>query len=129
MMNLSDQTSPAQDSLGSSGDVEALTTCPVCESRVFKAVTTPRRWIGSDVFGGLQDRIGLVACRGCGLVFGNPRPSAELLATFYAGDNYGCHDTSYSASAGASADYRLSWAARHTPHDAPRRLLDYGAGG
>jgi 2-polyprenyl-3-methyl-5-hydroxy-6-metoxy-1,4-benzoquinol methylase len=89
----------------------------------------PGHWIGPEVFGDLQGKIGLAGCRSCGLVFANPRPSAARLAAFYSGDTYCCHEASGSSSAGSKADYLLKRITNHLSVQAPRTLLDYGAGG
>jgi SAM-dependent methyltransferase len=112
-----------------SPDTEALSSCPACGSERFKALPTPGRWIGPEVFEPLRGRIGLVECRDCRLAFINPRPSPTRLSAFYAGSTYDCHDTAGSSSAGATADHLLERIQPHLPAQAPRTVLDYGAGG
>jgi len=51
------------------------------------------------------------------------------LSAFYSGDTYSGHEATGSASAGAKADFVLGRIAKYLPLDAPRTLLDYGAGG
>src|SRR5688572_21533513 len=103
--------------------------CPMCGSSSHVRLPLPGHWIGSAVFGPLRDRIGLVRCRGCTLVFTNPRPSDEQLGQYYAGDTYVCHETAGSASGGAKANLVLERIEAHLPQGTPRTLLDYGAGG
>jgi SAM-dependent methyltransferase len=109
--------------------VETLDACPLCSGRRFQPLPTPGRWIGADVFGGLHGRIGLSRCHSCDLVFTNPRPSAEWLGEFYAGDTYDCHETNASSAGGAKADFALAKIGKCLPPGVPRTLLDFGAGG
>ena len=106
-----------------------LQGCLACERRTYEALPTPGHWIGMEVFGDLVGEIGLVRCKACGLVFVNPRPSAEHLQRFYTGDNYACHETGGSASSGAKADYLFKRLETQMSPLAPRTLLDFGAGG
>lgn len=108
---------------------EMLACCPACERDSHAALPLPGHWIGGEWFAGLKDRLGLVRCRACGLVYANPRPSEHELGAYYAGDTYECHETAGSASAGAKADFLLDRIERRLPSEAPRKLLDYGAGG
>jgi 2-polyprenyl-3-methyl-5-hydroxy-6-metoxy-1,4-benzoquinol methylase len=87
----------------------------------------PGHWIGNDVFGDLQGRLGLVKCRGCTLIFINPRPSSARLSAYYSGGNYTYHEGS--TIGGAKADFIFERIERSLPPGAPRTLLDYGAGG
>jgi SAM-dependent methyltransferase len=109
--------------------VEQLAACPLCGQTSWKRLPVPGHWIGQDVFSDLSGKIGLVKCRRCRLVFINPRPSSERLSAFYSGDRYSCHEASGSASSGAKADYILRRVTKYLPSNAPRTLLDYGAGG
>jgi SAM-dependent methyltransferase len=111
------------------GAVDTLSSCQLCGGASFEALPDPGRWIGPEVFAGLKGRIGLVCCRGCDLVFVNPRPSGELLSAFYSGDTYECHESDGSGSAGTKAAFILGRLTRSLPSDVPRTLLDYGAGG
>lgn len=111
---------------------DALAACPLCGGRAHLVLPLPGHWIGAEVFGGSGGSggpIGLVRCRGCGLVFTNPRPSAEQLDEYYAGNTYVCHETAGSASGGAKAAFVLDRTEAHLAAGAPRTLLDYGAGG
>src|SRR4051812_32311509 len=87
--------------------VEVLASCPLCDGQEHTRLPPPGHRIGSEVFGAPASQIGLVRCRGCGLVFTNPRPSPDRLHAYYAGDPYVCHDTAGSASAGAKASLVL----------------------
>jgi SAM-dependent methyltransferase len=108
---------------------ERLHSCPLCGGAAYKPLPVPGRWVGSDIFTASRSRLGLVRCLGCGLVFTNPRPTPDLLSSFYSGDTYCCHSTGDSVSAGARADFLLERISQHMPPGAPRTLLDYGAGG
>jgi SAM-dependent methyltransferase len=108
---------------------EQLSSCPLCGGASWKVLPLPGRWIGAEVFGDLQGRLGLVRCHSCQLVFANPRPTEGRLFTFYSGDTYSCHEATGSASAGAKADLLLERIATCLPPNTPRTLLDYGAGG
>lgn len=110
-------------------DATRLSSCPACAGASLTSLPTPGRWIGRGAFSDLAGILGLVKCRSCSLVFVNPRPSAERLARFYSGEVYDCHEPSESTTTDAKADYILGQIARYLPCDAPRRLLDYGAGG
>jgi SAM-dependent methyltransferase len=108
---------------------ERLESCPLCDHQAHKPLPIPGRWIGPEVFASLRGRIGLVQCRGCGLVFTNPRPSNGTLCEFYSGSTYACHDTSNVAAEAAKARFVLERIERHLPSGGKRVLLDYGAGG
>ena len=82
----------------------------------------------SDTFHTLRSRIGLVSCRTCDLVFTNPRPSERLLAAFYSGDTYDCHDPNLTSAGGVQADVILSRVTKLLPSAAPKTLLDFGCG-
>jgi SAM-dependent methyltransferase len=88
---------------------------------------TPGHWIGEHVFRRVGDDIGLVECRDCGLVFGNPRPCNDLLNEFYSGENYSCHAPNDHAGTGQKASFLLERIEQKVPR--PGRLLDFGAGG
>ncbi|MEO5800765.1 MAG: class I SAM-dependent methyltransferase [Gemmatimonadales bacterium] len=109
--------------------IEQLTACPLCTGGAWTPRPVPQTWIGPDVFGDLRDRLRVVCCEGCGLLFTNPRPSNERLDAFYSGDTYSCHSVAGSASAGAKADFLLQRIARFLPRSEPGTLLDFGAGG
>ena len=109
--------------------VERLDKCPLCDGPSWKTLPVPGRWIGLEVFEGTEGNIGLVRCRSCGLVFTNPRPSRERLSAFYSGDTYSSHEATGSPAVGSTADYLLQRIAKCLPHDTPRTMLDYGAGG
>ncbi len=106
-----------------------MADCPMCGATDFVRLRTPERWIGDRHFDQLRGRLGLVRCGGCSLIFTNPRPSAEQLAAFYDGDVYECHQTAPTAETTNKAAHVLGRVERHLPADAPRTLLDYGAGG
>lgn len=105
--------------------VERLIACPLCGDERLSRLPTPGHWIGAEVFDGLP--LGLARCRGCGLVFTNPRPSQDRLGAFYSGDTYTCHTAAGSSSAGRKAAHVLDSLERRLP-GVPRVLLDYGAG-
>ncbi len=109
--------------------VDALASCPMCGAAAHRPLPVPGHWIGGDAFAGLRGAIGLSRCRECSLVFTNPRPADRELNAFYGGNAYVCHDTAGSTAAQAKSDLILSRAADLLPAEAPRSLLDYGAGG
>lgn len=109
-------------------DIETLAACPLCESTSWTRLAVPAEWIGYEVLGHLRGQLGLVRCRSCGLTFTNPRPSLRALASFYGGDTYVCHQVNGAGSAAATAEFVFSQIARYLPSEAPRALLDYGAG-
>jgi hypothetical protein len=74
-------------------------------------------------------KISLVEYHNCGLVFRNPRSSSGKLSGFYSSNTYSGHAANGSASAGAMADYLLERITKYLSPDAPRTLLEYGAGG
>ena len=59
---------------GTQYEIDVLNECPVCGGSEFNALSTPGRWIGVNVFSELKGSIKLVRCRGCQLIFINPRP-------------------------------------------------------
>jgi len=101
----------------------------LCDHSDHTRLSTPGHWIGNEVFDSLRGTIGLVRCRGCSLVFTNPRPSPAALSAFYAGDTYECHDTATSRAANVKANFVLDRIEALLPSGSPRTLLDYGAGG
>lgn len=108
---------------------QIVAQCPLCDSTDSRALPVPGRWIGREVFAALEGTLGLVRCGVCRLVYANPRPSDRTLATFYDREDYSFHDSEGSAATGARADFFLQRILRHLPANAPRTLLDYGAGG
>lgn len=106
-----------------------LSECPVCSGTSLKELPLPGHWIGRDIFEPYRRELGLSQCRSCSFVFTNPRPSQQLLDSFYAGDAYSCHGTDFSLSAHKKALYLLSRFEAHGPYSANRSLLDFGCGG
>ncbi len=138
-------SSPAVESTGQVDSTQLLSACPLCAGRAFSPLPTPGGWIGPEVFGPLEGRIGLMRCRGCRLVFVNPRPSREQLCAFYDSvDASPSRAAAFSGSAGARADFLngkleqpltpagalhlLDRIERSLPKTAPRTLLECGAG-
>lgn len=111
--------------LGSS----VVARCPLCHAIDFARLRTPERWIGDRHFHRLRGALGLVRCRGCSLVFTSPRPTQEHLRAFYDSDVYECHLTTPTTAAASKAAHVLGRVERYLPAEAPRTLLDYGAGG
>lgn len=118
-----------QTTLSVADPVEFVAACPVCQGQSFAPLPVPGRWIGVDVFGDLTAQLGLTRCRACRLVFTNPQPSAAGLKTFYSADTYACHEEDASHFAIAKAELILGKLSQCMPPEAPRTLLDYGAGG
>lgn len=110
-------------------DIECLDACPQCGEEKSLKLPVPANWIGQEIFGDLQGKLGLTKCCSCKLIYTNPRPSSERLSAFYSGDSYTCHESAGSSSAGAKAEFLLTNIAKYLPLDAPPTLLDYGAGG
>jgi 2-polyprenyl-3-methyl-5-hydroxy-6-metoxy-1,4-benzoquinol methylase len=112
-------------------ETETLKECPLCNSTSWRTLPIPGRWIGLEVFNDLADKIGLVKCRSCELIFINPRPSVERLTAFYSGSTYTCHEADGSASAGSKADFILGRIEKHmsSRDGGTHSVLDYGAGG
>lgn len=108
---------------------QRVADCPLCGATERARLRTPGRWIGDQHFNGLRGTLGLVRCRGCSLIFTDPRPLPEQLEAFYDSDVYECHEAAPSAAAASKAAYVFARAERHLPAGAPRTLLDYGAGG
>ena len=107
-----------------------LAKCPVCATASFKRLTVPGHWIGQEVFGPLQGKLGLCRCRSCGFIFTNPRPAPEILERFYSGTTYSCHKPNTAPAAVRVANYLLSLLDRPgQPKTPTRRLLDFGCGG
>jgi SAM-dependent methyltransferase len=107
---------------------EAIHCCYLCGGSILAPLRLPAKWIGeADVFTGLRTQLGLCRCKNCGLIFTNPRPAAHLLEKFYGGENYSCHTTESSSSAGNKAAALLKFinAAHHQPS---KTLLDAGCG-
>src|ERR1700675_4045231 len=103
--------------------IEKILSCPLCASPELAFMRPPRKWIGEEsAFAGLRGQLGLVRCRSCGVAFTNPRPSRELLDSFYNGTTYTCHTVQGSSSAGVKADYLLN---KLEPLCQVRTLLDF----
>jgi SAM-dependent methyltransferase len=107
-------------------DAEVLSSCLACGGTRLQPLAVPRVWIGDWVFGPLRGRLGLSRCRGCKLVFVNPRPAAHLLDRFYSGDQYSCHAEGDAGAGGRPYAAALLQLLR--PYGPPGRLLDYGCG-
>jgi SAM-dependent methyltransferase len=103
--------------------------CVACGADHARRIARPTHWLGPETFRDVAGELGLVRCRKCGLVYVDPRPGDALLAEFYARGDYSCHDVAGSSSAGADADHVLGEVEPHLPRDAPRAVLDFGAGG
>jgi SAM-dependent methyltransferase len=105
-----------------------LGACPVCGGGSLVPLPAPADWIGEVVFAACRGRLGLSRCRGCGLVFTNPRPPERLLEEFYAGADYEPHHRGLDAVLAAKYRFLLGLLAAHPGGRAPGRLLDYGCG-
>jgi SAM-dependent methyltransferase len=106
-------------------EITRCSSCPLCGAADLVNRPVPRSWAGGERFRHLRGRLGLAECRGCDLVFANPRLSGAQLASFYASDGYDCH---HEATPAASASRDHEALARLEARTAGRRLLDYGCG-
>lgn len=97
--------------------VVPLDRCPACGKESFTTMTAPSVAIGKAYFSALP--VGLTRCLGCGLVSTNPRPSDEILGTFYDSPGYKCHSGTRESE--WSGGFRLSLLRRGT-------LVDFGCG-
>jgi SAM-dependent methyltransferase len=104
-----------------------IDTCPACRADQLVPLDTPGRWIGPEVFAPFSHQLGLEKCQRCRLVMVNPRPNDALLASFYQGNTYECHDTNDTEAMVIKADFVLDRVAAHAPR--AKRLLDFGCGG
>jgi SAM-dependent methyltransferase len=109
-----------------SKEVIRVELCPACGKGDQVPLAVPGRWIGRDVFEPQREVLGLSRCA-CGLVFVNPRPSARLLAEFYGGHGYECHQADANGTSRERARFVLDRVLHHAPRSA--RVLDYGCGG
>ena len=112
--------------MNDSTPVIAVAACPTCHEDRHQKLPTPGHWIGRDVFDAYRDAFGLSRCTGCGLVFVSPRPNEELLAAFYGGHTYECHNPDSATRRHAHAHFVLERVLHHAPN--ARRILDYGCG-
>lgn len=105
---------------------ETLTVCPACRQTGMVALPRPAVRIGEDFFGPVMKESGLMRCKGCGLEFVSPRPSAQRLAEFYDQPGYPAHSRD-SGNAGASSlcSSRLEFLSGYVRTG---RLLDFGCG-
>lgn len=71
--------------------IERLDCCPCCDSSQLRTLNPPGEWIDREHFATVRDSLRLSKCRRCGLVFINPRPSEQLLTSFYNKPGYDCH--------------------------------------
>ena len=102
--------------------------CPVCGASEFQVLSSPGHPIGVPVFGPYLHEFGIFRCS-CGLEFTNPRPSHELLSSFYGSRTYDCHNMRNSALAARAARSLLDFIERQGPFSTRKRLLDFGCGG
>jgi SAM-dependent methyltransferase len=80
------------------------------------------------VFASCRGRLGLSRCRGCGLVFTNPRPPKRLRELFYADADYEPHHRGLDPVLAAKYRFLLGLLASHPGGRPPGRLLDHGCG-
>ena len=71
--------------------IERLDCCPCCDSSHLLTLKAPVEWIDKEHFAMVEEFLRLSKCRRCGLVFVNPRPSEQLLTSFYNKPGYDCH--------------------------------------
>jgi 2-polyprenyl-3-methyl-5-hydroxy-6-metoxy-1,4-benzoquinol methylase len=106
--------------------IEKLECCPCCDSGELRAIDAPGEWIDKEHFASVRDYLRLSGCRRCGMVFINPRPSGQLLASFYNKPGYDCHDFNFEAAQSESdAEARFRIFERFM---AQGSLLDFGPG-
>lgn len=67
------------------GDAVEDVACNLCGRREARTL-----WIGRDRLFGMPGEFPVVQCRGCGLIYTNPRPSEAEIARYYPSD-YGPH--------------------------------------
>jgi SAM-dependent methyltransferase len=109
-------------------DTEVIHCCYLCRCTTLAPLRVPRQWIGEDgVFNGLRTQLGLSRCKNCGLIFTNPRPAEHHLERFYGGENYSCHTTEGSSSAGKKAAALLEFISARSLQPS-KTLLDVGCG-
>jgi 2-polyprenyl-3-methyl-5-hydroxy-6-metoxy-1,4-benzoquinol methylase len=106
--------------------IESLDGCPCCDSEELQMIDAPGEWIDKEHFASVRDYLRLSRCRRCGLVFINPRPSGQLLASFYNKPGYDCHDYDFEAAQSESdAEARFRIFERFKSGGS---LLDFGPG-
>src|ERR1035441_3739280 len=72
--------------------VSTLTHCPLCRGSDLARMPVPGNWVGDGFFSELHGQLGLCRCRGCSLIFTNPRPGPDVLRDFYEHCySYECH--------------------------------------
>lgn len=71
--------------------IESLESCPCCDSSRLRTLKAPLEWIDKEHFATVEELLRLSRCGRCGLVFINPRPSEQLLTSFYNKPGYDCH--------------------------------------
>jgi SAM-dependent methyltransferase len=105
--------------------IEAVGSCPSCDSKNFKPLKTPSQWIDADHFVAVKDHLGLSSCANCRLVITNPRPSLGLLTSFYNKPGYECHELHFEGAQAGDAKARFEIIEAHCQKGV---FLDYGCG-
>lgn len=105
--------------------IETVRSCPSCDSKKLKSINTPSQWIDADHFVAVKDHLGLSVCADCGLVITNPRPSLDLLTSFYNKPGYECHELHFEGAQESDARARFEIIEAHCSKGV---LLDYGCG-
>ena len=115
-----------EESNSTSSLVDRLGACPCCNSNNLQRVTSPSVNIGMEHFAPIKDLLGMSECESCGLAFCNPRPSEDMLVSYYNKDGYDCHNPEFEADIAESGENaRLSLIEEVSPKSS---LLDFGAG-
>ncbi|MDO9000517.1 MAG: class I SAM-dependent methyltransferase [Bacteroidota bacterium] len=104
-----------------------INSCPVCSSEEFKTVLTCKDYTVSE------ESFNVVSCDVCGFHFTNPRPSDDVLGSYYKSEDYISHSNTkkgiisrlYHAVRSYTLIKKLELVSRHVSRGT---ILDYGAG-
>lgn len=88
--------------------LDKLNACPVCDSTALRYQPSPKYWIEREHFNAVKEQLGLSKCRDCRLMITNPRPSLNLLTSFYNKPGYQCHELHFDSSQGSDATARFN---------------------
>jgi SAM-dependent methyltransferase len=106
---------------------ENITTCPICENEFFES------YLQTKDFTVTQEDFQLQACKTCGFIITNPRPTENTIGKYYASDKYISH-SGHSKSLFDkiylfARNITLKW--KHeliTQYSKSGKVLDYGCG-
>lgn len=102
-------------------------SCGLCGSPELRELPVPRQTVGGAL--GELRGVGLKRCAACGFELVEPRPSDELLAAFYAAQDYTAHEPVDDAAARRRADAQLALIEAAGGELAGASVLDVGCGG